>query len=297
MASPRRTASPFPGMDPYLEGYWESVHSVVVPLIALALNEVLPDDLVARPELRIAAGAVEDDGPNAGANPFADPLPRRDRKPDVRVVTSPAAADEDDRLFAADPQDGGLALLAPPQAVVVDVLDEEVTQKYVEIREADSGRVVTVIELLSPSNKHGEGREQFLAKRREFLLRDASFVEIDLVRGGGDWQAMFTERARLPRRAVATYRAVTRLPPRPHVGRRVILMPMPLREPLPTLPVPLREGEPPATLALQSLIDRTYHGTRSGQLIDYARPPDPPLDADDAAWAADLLAAETIVTE
>ena len=267
-------------MDPYLEGYWESIHASVVPLISAALNETLPDDLVARPELRIVLGGEEDEE--------SDPPSARGRKPDVRVV-----APGDEHFFTAD-ADGGLALLAPPRAVVVDVLEEETTQKYVKIREPDGGRVVTVIELLSPSNKRGDGREQFLAKRRGFLLRGVNFVEIDLVRGGGDWREMFTERARLPRRAVATYRAVTRLPPRTDVGRRVILMPMPLREPLPALPIPLRQGEPPVTLALQPLIDRVYHGTRSGQLIDYARPPEPPLEADDAAWFADLLAAATV---
>ncbi len=44
---------------------------------------------------------------------------------------------------------------------------------------------MTVIELLSPTNKYaGPDREQYLVKRRELLASPVHFVEIDLLRGG-----------------------------------------------------------------------------------------------------------------
>ncbi len=56
---------------------------------------------------------------------------------------------------------------------------------FVEIRDRMSWEVVSIIELLSPANKYaGSDREQFLAKRRQFLNSPAHYVEIDLLRGG-----------------------------------------------------------------------------------------------------------------
>ena len=64
--------------------------------------------------------------------------------------------------------------------------------------------------------------------------------------------------------------------------------PMPLRAALPTVPVPCREAEPDVPLALQPLIDRIYvEGGHDD--IDYRRPPNPPWDAADAAWADRLV--------
>ena len=66
---------------------------------------------------------------------------------------------------------------------------------------------------------------------------------------------------------------------------------MPLRQRLPPLAVPLRRGEPPAVIDLRPPLDQVYAGDRYGQSIDYKKPLNPPLDPDDAAWAAGLLAA------
>lgn len=62
-----------------------------------------------------------------------------------------------------------------------------------------------------------------------------------------------------------------------------------LRERLPAISVPLRQGEPDLALDLQRLIEFCYdRGGYEGDL-DYARQPDPPLESDDARWADDLL--------
>jgi hypothetical protein len=65
---------------------------------------------------------------------------------------------------------------------------------------------------------------------------------------------------------------------------------LPLRERLPSVPVPLREGKTDVFLDLQQLIRRVY--TAGGHDdIDYRRPPEPPLDRADDEWAAGLLRA------
>jgi hypothetical protein len=61
-----------------------------------------------------------------------------------------------------------------------------------------------------------------------------------------------------------------------------------LREPLPTIRVPLRETDPDVPLNLQTLMERCYTNGRYDDL-DYRHDPDPPLESHDAAWASELL--------
>lgn len=58
-------------------------------------------------------------------------------------------------------------------------------QSFVEITYLPQQRVVTEIELLSPSNKRkGDGRTAYLAKRRDLVLREINLIEHDLRLGG-----------------------------------------------------------------------------------------------------------------
>ena len=67
------------------------------------------------------------------------------------------------------------------------------------------------------------------------------------------------------------------------------MTPLPLRHRLPAIRLPLRPTDPDVLFDLQPLLDRAYANGRYP--IDYGRPPDPPLDAEDAAWAEGLLRA------
>ena len=71
--------------------------------------------------------------------------------------------------------------------------------------------------------------------------------------------------------------------------RRQQVVDLPLREPLGAIPVPLRHGESDVRLDLQAALDATYSAARYDLEIDYARPPEPPLSADDAAWAREVI--------
>jgi hypothetical protein len=63
---------------------------------------------------------------------------------------------------------------------------------------------------------------------------------------------------------------------------------VPLREPLPTIRVPSRPDDADVPLELQTLIEQVYRHGRYDD-IDYTLPPLPPLDAEDDAWADELL--------
>ena len=68
----------------------------------------------------------------------------------------------------------------------------------------------------------------------------------------------------------------------------VEFFPISLREPLPTIPIPLRKTDEDVALNLQALIQQAYINGRYDDL-DYSKPAIPPLETEDAAWAGELL--------
>jgi hypothetical protein len=149
---------------------------------------------------------------------------------------------------------------------------------YLAVRERDTNELVTVIELLSPTNKHiGPDHEQYLGKRTEILRSRTHLVEIDLLRGG----------VRMPPEELPTcdYCAlVSRVEERPRAG----VWPWRFRDPLPVVPIPLRGNDPDARLDLKAAIDQVYDGGGYEDYI-YSGLPEPQLAPDDAAWAAQFL--------
>ena len=254
-------ASPFPGMDPYLEAHWLDIHTKLVAYAADALNAVLPQDLIARTEERVGIETDDADVPSTVS-------------PDVAVLESAGA--KGDRVGSQ-----GGRQLAQYRLVAAE---EPVTERSVEIRESNSGKLITIIEFISPSNKTRKGLTAFRNKRDCLLDSGVNVVEVDLTRGG-NWRGML-----LPQRSSGTmatpYRSVTRVASEPDAA---YLEPIDIRKPLPALPIPLRESEAPADLPLQPLIDQAYRNGRYAQTIDYSKPPVPPLDEEDAAWADSLL--------
>ena len=252
--------SPFPGMDPYLEPHWPDVHGKLVTYAADALNAQLPEDLIARTEERVAIEAESD--------VFAG------LAPDVRVFeTIGANAPE------ADVDGGGR--LAPYRLLAIA---EPLTERFIEIIDPTGDKLVTVIEFVSPANKRGKGLKSFVRKRSTLLSGGANFVEIDLVRTG-NWRALLRPQ-RCPPKLLSPYRAAIRVPTEPLA---VYLQPISLRTPLPSVNIPLREGEPTSQLALQPLLEKAYQNGKYARTIDYSSPLEPPLEPDDAQWAQVLV--------
>lgn len=254
--------SPFPGMDPYLEPHWRDVYSSLVIEARNALNERLPEDLIARAEERVA---VESDSWGG-----VDHL-----SPDVRVLE---AVQSRGTVASAET---GVAALAPYRLVA---LVEPITERFIEIVEATGERLVTVIEFLSPTNKSGRGLRDFREKRDKLLAGGVNFVEVDLVLAG-DWLALLHPH-RSPTGVRAAYRATVRAVTDPVA---VHFHAIPLCEPLPSIKIPLRHDDQPIELHLQSLLDRAYSSGRYARTLDYTRPPPAGLDIDDQAWIDALL--------
>lgn len=255
--------SPFPGMDPYLEQSWGDIHHRLITYASNQLQRRLPGDLRARVDERVFLEV--------------DDMRVRHIAPDVRIV-------ESDRGTSR----GSVAVA--PGAVIAERLilaaeSEPATQGFIEILDVRSGRrVVTVIEFLSPSNKtKGDGRDQYIKKRDECLTAGVNFVEIDLVRAGKRMLAV--PLSRVPPEHRTPYQVcVTRNWPTTYHE----VYPVALREPLPTIAVPLRPGDDDVPLSIQPLIEQAYLDGRYDD-IDYTVDPIPRLRPDDAAWADALL--------
>src|SRR5438132_1913444 len=179
--------SPFPGMDPYLEKHWGDVHASLVTYARNQLQKVLPKDLRARVEERVVISGLS--------------RAPRSLYPDVGVIET-----EGKRRRAAT----GAASVAIAEPVVSELPDEPETQTFVEIRDLSAeSRVVTVLEVLSPSNKKpSDAQEQYLRKQLELLQARVSLVELDLLREG-DW-IVAVPIDRVKPRLRTTYRVVVR---------------------------------------------------------------------------------------
>jgi hypothetical protein len=252
--------SPFPGMNPYLEraSVWHDFHESFMPLVREILTaQVLPRYFVRIDEHRYIHEL------SSGESRF---LGRGD-------VLVPALTPSSAAAVAAGP------ILEAPAEVGVPAVDTE-NLSFLEIRDRDNHELVTVIELLSPSNKYaGPDCEQYLAKARQLQRSRVHFVEIDLLRGGPrmPWLDM-------PECDYCV--VVCQIERRPKAGFWSIF----LRDRLPEIKIPLRPGDAPARLDLQQVLHRIYDAAGYAYYI-YAGPPEPALSAADSAWARQFLPA------
>lgn len=255
--------SPFPGMDPYLEGsQWLGVHTALGVEIARRLTPLLPARYVARANERLVI-TTEDTGPGA---------PTTTAYPDAFVADGGAAGGAAPAGVAVE-----APAVAPPALRVATVMPEAQRHVTVEIHDAADRRLVTAIEVLSPTNKRGDGRGEYLAERQRVLLSPAHLMEIDLLRSG----------QRVPMREalpadVPYFVLLSRAERRPLTD----VWPIRLSERLPVVPVPLLAGDGDVPLDLQAALTGVYDALRYDRTADYARPPEVPLSPADAAWAA-----------
>ena len=245
--------SPFPGMNPYLEqdDAWHDFHQQFIPLVGqMIVPQVRPNYIVKVEEhLFIHERSATE----------RDFLGRADVSVARGDVSLPA-------------RQGTQVLEAPVHGRIPVAVDVE-RLSFLEIRDRRDRHLVTVVELLSPSNKRqGPDREQYLAKRRQLLASAVHLVEIDLLRGG----------PRMPVEGLPDCDyciVVSRVEKRPDVG----IWPVRLRERLPVIPIPLRAPDADARLDLQEALNRLYDAAGYEDYI-YEGMPQPPLHPEDAAW-------------
>ncbi len=247
--------SPFPGMDPFLEisGDWRDFHVRFLNASAEALAERLPANYIARIEEQFQV--VEHPAET-----------QRQRYPDVAVTQvrptrKPAAASV-------------IATLKPRVIPMVTTIIEDVKERWIEVRRRPDWAPVTVIEVLSPTNKRGYGFDEYSYKRASLIARSIHLVELDLLIGGrrlamgrplrGDYHALVSRSEERPLSNVYSWS---------------------IRHALPVIPIPLLAPDPDVPLDLSAVFQTVYRRGQYERSIDYGAPLDLPISSRNRAWA------------
>jgi hypothetical protein len=169
--------------------------------------------------------------------------------------------------------------------------DELHSHLYVVVRDLnDNHKVVTAIEIVSPSNKvPGPDRQAYEHNRDEILGNGANLVEIDLLRTGIRLLPYQDLRRTVAELAPDYLVLVNRASGRRSSGRDYELYPIELASALPSILVPIGEGDADIPLNLQALMDRLYNSGPYRRMGLYSEPTDPPLTEAQAAWADEVL--------
>jgi hypothetical protein len=247
---------PFPGMDPYLEvpPYWSDFS----PAFLTAIRNQLIPRVIPTYDVRLEEYLVLEH----------DDLPSHRVKPDI-VVSS-----------KWESEGGAIQTLAMPQTATTIDLEypdfDPLTQRRLVLTHRGSGKVVTVLELLSPVNKTPgrDGIESYERKREELLTTSCHLIELDLLRSGerlpikgnmpaGDYFAYIGRSERRPSCQIIGWGWQSVLPP----------IPMPL------LP---EDGEMQIDLAaaFRDAYEPAYYDRR----LPYESTLRPPLTIEELAW-------------
>jgi Protein of unknown function (DUF4058) len=233
--------SPFPGMDPYLEHptVWPGVHNGLIAALQLFLAPQLrPRYYVALEERLYITEA------------------------DQRVFVGRA-----DLAVVGHPEGETVLQPAPWASSVLTVqvpLPDEVRETYLEVRETGTDDVVTVLEILSPTNKRlGRGRRLYEDKRMEVLASRTHLVEIDLVRAGEP----------MPIRGHASASAYRILVSRGDCRPNATLYAFGLRPPIPPFSLPLKPGDQEPTIDLGEILHDLYDRAGYDLRLNYTGDP------------------------
>jgi Protein of unknown function (DUF4058) len=240
--------SPFPGVDPYLEGqhFWEDFRASFLTYLRDALNDVLPDRYVAQLGERFRLVELSE-------------RKARSVRPDVAVVEQ---AGRPKRRAAIRGRTGGTMTLEPV-TIPLPTVETEVQEVWIEIRRRTGRAPVSVIELLSPTIKTGDGFADYKTKRNSLIRQRVHLIEIDLLLGGrrlpmgkalppGDFYALVSRAQQRPQSEVYAWS---------------------VRDPLPVIPIPLAKPDPDIMADLGAVFATTYDRGRYARLLDYRLSP------------------------
>jgi hypothetical protein len=181
------------------------------------------------------------------------------------------------------PSRGGAAVATlEPRTLTLPVDYDEIRESSVQILRYPDRRLVTHIELLSPSNKRNPGRGEYLAKHTALIHQQkVNMVEIDLLLAGerletveplpaGDYYAFVTRAHRLPKVDVYAWG---------------------VRHALPLIPVPLLPPDADVPIDLATLANQVYDRGRYRQLLSYEKSAPNGIAEPDRAWAGEIASA------
>ena len=253
----------FPGMNPYLEhpDRWSTVHNRFI----VAIADVLTPILLPRYQVDIEKRIYQITDSNLqliGRSDISVQSPRQS----PRTIASPT---------------GNVATLQPVRVSIP--VEEEIREAYLEIKEEASKRVITTIEILSPTNKRGQGRQKYEEKRQRVFSSRTHLVEIDLLRSG--------ESLPMSEALPSDYHVlISRASDRPAAD----LYPFNLQDLMPSIPIPLQIGDPEPLVDLKQLIEDITLRSGYSHFINYNLDPIPTLSKSKQLWLDALLKAANL---
>ncbi len=171
---------------------------------------------------------------------------------------------------------------ATEMALFTSIIRDEHQEDYIEVRQRNDGRLVTLVDVVSPANKGtGPGRTAYLEKRKEGKSASANLVEIDLVLQGQP--TLEYSRDGLPDWDYAV--TVTRCTQ----PERYEIYTATLQKRLPRFRLPLAADDRDTVLDLHTAFTRCYDQGGFAGKIDYRREPSTTLNAEDRHWLDELL--------
>ena len=181
---------------------------------------------------------------------------------------------------------GSQAMAAATDAPVTmrAFVEKRYRETFVEIRQVQDQQLVTVLEVLSPSNKRPgtEGWKLYGRKRQACFEDDSiSLVELDLLRGGKR-QPMIDPWPPSPYYVLVKRRGQ---------GQECSVWPAHSLRPLPRVPVPLADADPDVEVELQPLVEAIYERSRYFRVLDYGKPAPVALEASELEWLSARLPA------
>ena len=254
--------APFPGMDPWLEGYiWPDVHGHLARVFA----ELIAPQIAPKYVARIDTTTIIDNFPNSEMGIIY---------PDVEII------ERRNTLYEPTVAYGGVVETEPTQ-IAPFYPPIKVRIPVVEIRDIAHNKLITAIEILSPVNKRNPNLVDYRKKITDLHQNGVHVLEIDLLRRGtrpftypnsASHYQMFLLRAGSNR---AAYYSVN------------------IQDKLPVLPVPLKSPDPDVLLDLNKCMTLIFERSLYHLSIDYKKDPPPPAFSDaEKLWIQEVIKAK-----
>jgi hypothetical protein len=258
-------------MDPYLEhpSVFPNLHDKLIVHLEETLQPLLPEPYFAKGNQRVWVDYVEGT-----------------RIPDVGVLKP---GQEPGQVQA---ENGGVAVAEFPVKITAPYVPwDEFREPFVEIyaQADDQPRLVTTIEILSPTNKtpNQQSRAAYRQKQSEFMGSQVHLVEIDLLRCGVHTTAVPLKEL-IRRCGAVDYHICVHFFDQPN---DYFIYPIQLPDRLPKVTIPLLPGDGSVRVDLQAIFDDCYDRGPYRREVNYKKdPPAPALSPERLAWVRSVLA-------